>query len=173
MVRIGTREIFQFHQAKLLERDGLTLGLRHAFHFEAEGDVAERGPPGKQLGKILKDHAAVRAVAFDQCAADTDFARKLQDMLWTKSPTSLAIALRQMQLGASLVFEDAMRVEFRIVSRICRGRDFYEGVRATIVDKDNRPVWRPVAGERPDPAAIDAYFAPLGADELNIRGEAR
>jgi enoyl-CoA hydratase len=106
-------------------------------------------------------------------AAGTDFARKLLDMLSTKSPTSLAIALRQMQLGASLLFEEAMRVEFRIVSRICRGHDFYEGVRATIVDKDNQPVWRPVAGERPDPAAIDAYFAPLGADELNIRGEAR
>jgi enoyl-CoA hydratase len=106
-------------------------------------------------------------------AAGADFARKLQDMLSTKSPTSLAIALRQMQLGASLAFEDAMRVEFRIVSRICRGHDFYEGVRATIVDKDNRPVWLPAAGERPDPNEIDAYFAPLGADELNMRGESR
>ena len=106
-------------------------------------------------------------------AADTDFARKLLDMLWTKSPTSLAIALRQMQLGASLLFEDVMRLDFRIVSRICRGHDFYEGVRATIVDKDNQPVWRPAAGERPDPGAIEAYFAPLGADELKIRGDAR
>jgi enoyl-CoA hydratase len=85
----------------------------------------------------------------------------------------MAIALRQMQLGASLIFEDAMQIEFRIVSRICRGHDFYEGVRATIVDKDNRPVWRPASGERPDPEAIDAYFAPLGANELNISGEAR
>ena len=61
-----------------------------------------------------------------------------------------------------------MRVEFRIVTRICRGHDFYEGVRATLIDKDNSPRWRPAAGERPEPNAIEAYFAPLGADELAL-----
>ena len=30
-----------------------------------------------------------------------------------------------------------MRTEFRIVSRVIEGHDFYEGVRAVIVDKDN------------------------------------
>ena len=58
-----------------------------------------------------------------------------------------------------------MRVEFRIVSRICRGHDFYEGVRATIIDKDNRPHWRPPSRSA---SAIDAYFAPLGDDELTF-----
>lgn len=78
-----------------------------------------------------------------------------------KSPTSQAIALRQMALGASLDFDEALRTEFRIVSRVCRGRDFYEGVRAVLVDKDNRPRWAPA----PSTADVDAYFAPL-ADEL-------
>ena len=36
-----------------------------------------------------------------------------------------------------------MRLEFRIVSRICRGHDLYEGVRATIIDKGGSPRWRP------------------------------
>ena len=38
-----------------------------------------------------------------------------------------------------------MRAEFRIVSRIIEGHDFYEGVRAVIVDKDNAPRWQPAA----------------------------
>ncbi len=60
-----------------------------------------------------------------------------------------------------------MRTEFRIASRVCRGHDFYEGVRAVIVDKDNKPQWRPAPGE-PIPAAdIDAYFAPLAARTRN------
>ena len=92
-------------------------------------------------------------------------------MLAGKSPTSVAIALRQMRFGADLDFEEAMRLEYRIVSRIVRGHDFYEGVRAALVDKDNRPSWRPPAGERPSDAEIDAYFASLGAGELNLRGD--
>jgi enoyl-CoA hydratase len=142
------------------------------------GEFSSAAPTAPLMADAATIEAAFAIPDIDRISAalsadHTDFARKLLEMLSTKSPTSLAIALRQMQLGASLVFEEAMRVEFRIVSRICRGHDFYEGVRATIVDKDNRPVWRPAAGERPDPKAIDAYFAPLGADELSIRGEAR
>ena len=78
-----------------------------------------------------------------------------------KSPTSLAIALEQMRRGPTLSFEDAMRTEFRIVSRIVDHHDFYEGVRAAIVDKDGAPRWRPASLEEVDPAAIQAYFAPL------------
>ena len=36
-----------------------------------------------------------------------------------------------------------MRAEFRIVSRIVYEGDFYEGVRALIIDKDNHPRWQP------------------------------
>jgi enoyl-CoA hydratase len=92
------------------------------------------------------------------------FAAPARATMLEKSPTSQALALRQMALGPSLDFDGALRIEYRIVSRVCRGRDFYEGVRALIVDKDNRPVWSPP----PSAADIDAYFAPLGADELTF-----
>ena len=82
----------------------------------------------------------------------------------TKSPTSQAIALRQMALGPTVDFDEALRIEYRIVSRICRERDFYEGVRAVIVDKDNKPVW----SAPPSAAEVDAYFALLGDDELTF-----
>jgi enoyl-CoA hydratase len=81
-----------------------------------------------------------------------------------KSPTSQAIALKQMALGATVDFDEALRMDYRIVSRICRGHDFYEGIRAVIVDKDNRPRWAPP----PSPAEVDAYFAPLGGSELKF-----
>ncbi|MGL4974462.1 MAG: enoyl-CoA hydratase/isomerase family protein [Bosea sp. (in: a-proteobacteria)] len=55
-----------------------------------------------------------------------------------------------------------------MVSRIAEGHDFYEGVRAVIIDKDNQPRWAPSRIEDLVPADIDAYFAPLGADELRL-----
>jgi enoyl-CoA hydratase len=141
------------------------------------GEFASPAPPSPLLAEaptIEKAFAQAEADSIDAAlkADGSDFARSLCDMLATKSPTSIAIALRQMQVGASLSFEEAMRVEFRIVTRICRGHDFYEGVRATIIDKDNRPKWRPPTGERPGEADIDAYFAPLGGDELTLAGVA-
>jgi enoyl-CoA hydratase len=92
------------------------------------------------------------------------FAAPARAAMQGKSPTSQALALRQMALGPKVDFDEALRIEYRIVSRICRGRDFYEGVRAVIVDKDNRPVW----SAPPSATEVDAYLATLGDDELTF-----
>ena len=92
------------------------------------------------------------------------FAGPARAALLTKSPTSQALALRQMALGPKVDFDEALRIEYRIVSRVCRGHDFYEGVRAVLIDKDNRPAW----SSPPSEAEIDRYFEPLGALELTF-----
>jgi enoyl-CoA hydratase len=97
-------------------------------------------------------------------AGGSSFAAPARAAMLEKSPTSQAIALRQMALGRAIDFDEALRTDFRIVSRICRGHDFYEGVRAVIVDKDNSPRW----GPPPSPSEVDAYFAALGDDELTF-----
>ena len=79
MVRIGTGEIFQLHQAKLFERDGFALRFRHAFHFQAESDIAQRRAPRKQLSEILKHDAAIHAVTAHRLAGDADLARIRHD----------------------------------------------------------------------------------------------
>jgi len=92
------------------------------------------------------------------------FAAAARAAMLEKSPTSQALALRQMALGPTVDFDEALRIEYRIVSRVCRGHDFYEGVRAVIVDKDNRPAW----SGPPSAAEVDAYFASLGDEELTF-----
>jgi enoyl-CoA hydratase len=86
----------------------------------------------------------------------------------TKSPTSTRIAFRQIRQGAGLSFEDCMRLEYRLARYCMTHHDFYEGVRAVIVDKDNRPRWQPsTLGEATDAHVADA-FAPLGNEELRL-----
>ena len=75
--------------------------------------------------------------------ADREWAAATAATIRTKSPLSLKIALAQVRRGKDWSFEDCMLCEFRIVSRIVYGHDFYEGVRAVIVDKDNAPRWKP------------------------------
>src|SRR5215472_8749905 len=59
MMRIGAGEILKLDEAELFESDRLAFRLRPPFHFQPEGDIAERGAPGKELREILEYDAAV------------------------------------------------------------------------------------------------------------------
>jgi enoyl-CoA hydratase len=98
--------------------------------------------------------------------ADAEFAGKAATAIRTKSPTSLKLALAQVRAGRDLAFDACMQTEFRIVSRVVHGHDFYEGVRAVIVDKDNAPRWQPASLAAVTRADVDRHFAPLDRDEL-------
>jgi enoyl-CoA hydratase len=98
----------------------------------------------------------------------SDFAARTVAGMRAKSPTSMNLAFEQVRRGASMDFEEAMRTEFRIVSRVSEGHDFYEGVRAVLIDKDNRPRWQPASLETVDRAVIEHHFASLGERELEI-----
>jgi enoyl-CoA hydratase len=98
----------------------------------------------------------------------SDFTRETLTQLEGKSPTSLKVAFRQIRLGRDLEFEKAMRLEFRLVQRFMAGHDFFEGVRAAVIDKDRRPAWRPDSLAEVEETEIDAYFASLGDGELEF-----
>jgi enoyl-CoA hydratase len=98
--------------------------------------------------------------------ADAEWAGKTAATMRTKSPLSLKLALAQVRRGKDWDFATCMRAEFRIVSRVIHGSDFYEGVRAVIVDKDNKPRWRPATLAEVSAAEVERHFASLGAAEL-------
>jgi enoyl-CoA hydratase len=111
-------------------------------------------------GPLAQILARLKAVTGDETAARAVAAMR------RNAPLSMAVALRQMEAGASMSFAAAMQMEYRIVSRVCRAGDFYEGVRALIIDKDQAPQWRPATIAALDPAQAAAYFAPLAEGDL-------
>jgi enoyl-CoA hydratase len=100
--------------------------------------------------------------------AEAEWAGKTAAAMRTKSPLSLKLALAQVRRGKEWDFATCMRAEFRIVSRVIHGHDFYEGVRAVIVDKDNRPRWQPATLGEVSATQVDRHFAPLDGDELAL-----
>jgi enoyl-CoA hydratase len=113
---------------------------------------------GNSLEEILSSLDAEHEDWADDCART----------IRAKSPTSLKLAFRQLREGAKLEFDDCMRMEFRLVNRVVAGHEFYEGVRATIIDKDGAPKWQPADLAQVSDADIAAYFAPLGEKELKL-----
>jgi enoyl-CoA hydratase len=96
----------------------------------------------------------------------SDWAKAQIATLATKSPQTMKVALRQLREGAKMTrFLDTMVMEFRIASRVVMRPDFREGVRATIVEKDNAPKWNPATLADVTDALLDEIFAPLPAHE--------
>lgn len=104
--------------------------------------------------------------------AGTDWARKQAETLKKKSPLTLKIAHRQLHEGAKLKdFRANMRMEFRIASRLVLTKSFHEGVRAVLIDKDNKPDWTPGSLAEVTPDILDTFFEPLGEDDLKFIGD--
>ncbi|HEY4141145.1 MAG TPA: enoyl-CoA hydratase/isomerase family protein, partial [Pseudolabrys sp.] len=134
-----------------------------------EGPITARRAAIDRLfaGNKVEDILAALDREAGSTGADAAWAGKTAATIRTKSPASLKLALAQVRRGANWDFETCMRAEFRIVSRIIHGHDFYEGVRAVIVDKDNKPQWQPASLADVSDAEIERHFAPL-ANELKL-----
>ena len=111
--------------------------------------------------------ASVLGMSVESDRAHTAFAQAAAALMRTKSPLSLKIALAQLRRGQNLDFDECMRTEFRIVSRIVHGHDFYEGIRAVIIDKDQAPRWQHASLADVSQTEVERHFAPL-ADELDL-----
>lgn len=87
------------------------------------------------------------------------FSRETLEVLQKRSPTSLKLTLKLLRLGresASLI--ECLEREFAAGTEILRRHDFYEGVRAALVDKDRNPRWRPARLEEVSEEDLAPYL---------------
>ncbi|KAM6260913.1 3-hydroxyisobutyryl-CoA hydrolase, mitochondrial isoform 1-T1 [Spheniscus humboldti] len=96
------------------------------------------------------------------------FAIKQLETINKMSPTSLKMTLRQLREGASMSLQDVLTMEYRLSQACMRGHDFYEGVRAVLIDKDQTPRWKPAALEEVSDEFVDDCFKALGNNDLKL-----
>ena len=83
------------------------------------------------------------------------------DLIETRSPVSLTVALEAVRRAAKLdTLEDVLRQEYRTSCGSVRSHDFVEGCRALVIDKDRNPKWSPATLAAVTTADVEAYFAP-------------
>lgn len=94
-----------------------------------------------------------------------EWASKQLAALMKLSPLSMAITLEQLKRCANRSFEDTMTIEYRMAQHAMRpDHDFFEGVRALLIDKDQKPKWNPPAIEGVTRDLVDAHFQPVAND---------
>jgi enoyl-CoA hydratase len=148
----------------------------------------QEGQEREQIDRLLADFAVPAEAAplvelrpaIDRCfAADSiedimsalerepgDWARAALDSLAKASPTSLKVTLLQLKTGARFDVEAALQLEYRMTQHFMQRPDFFEGVRARLVDKDQAPRWTPAELAAVGDDDVAFYFRSLGDREL-------
>ncbi|KAJ9576644.1 hypothetical protein L9F63_025459, partial [Diploptera punctata] len=73
----------------------------------------------------------------------SDWAKKTLEVFSKVSPTSCKVIKKELEEGATKSLQDCLAMEFRLGSHFCDRLEFYEGVRALLIDKDQKPNWNP------------------------------
>ncbi len=162
------------HYVEVARHDALVARLREGVTVETAVNTVAGDPGPAPLDDIRKTidrcfaEGKVEAMQAALEGEGTEWAKKTLSAMAGKSPTSQKIACRQLREGARMDFDACMVMEYRLSQHIMAAHDFFEGVRALIVDKDNAPNWQPNTLAAVDDSAVDAYFEPLGDQDLTF-----
>ncbi|XP_064925937.1 3-hydroxyisobutyryl-CoA hydrolase, mitochondrial isoform X2 [Columba livia] len=144
--------------------------LLNSYHVKSKVDQEKEFVLDEHMEKINSIFSAnsVEEIVQKLKQDGSPFAAKQLETLNKMSPTSLKITLRQLREGASMSLQEVLRMEYRLSQACLKGHDFYEGVRAVLIDKDQSPKWRPAALEEVSDEFVDNCFKPLGSNDLKL-----
>ncbi len=139
-------------------REQLLGFVRSRAAAAGEAPLAKERPAIDQHFSAASVPALFDSLEREARAEYTEWAQKSLALLQTRSPTMLAVTLEQLRRARSLSFADCLRMEIGMARRSFDHGDFVEGVRALIIDKDNKPTWRPSRLEDVTERSVAAMF---------------
>jgi enoyl-CoA hydratase len=165
--------------ARVQGADGVHAGLATHFIRRADlhrlsSDLAKDGPAAlaRHAAPLPPFSLAPHRELIDMCfgggsmteimhrlEAGGEFARATADTLRRMSPSALVWSLRLLREGARRTLRQCLDAELRATRTVTAYREFLEGVRAMVVDKDRQPRWQPARIEDVDPAEVDRILA--------------
>jgi enoyl-CoA hydratase len=135
------------------------------------GVFAEKPPAAKITGlqpmiDRLFAGGTVEEIFSALFADPSEDAQKWAKAMAGKAPTSLKVALEQLRRGKAMTLDQVLAMEFRLAQPSSNDHDFFEGIRALIGHKDNRPDWQPSTHAGVTAERVGSYFLPAAAGEL-------
>lgn len=113
------------------------------------------------------DLASIMVGLLQPAAVHRNWAEAQLEKLESVSPTGLTLAFGLMQAGSDHV-DAALEREFTAVQHLLAGSEFYEGVRAMVIDKDKRPRWAPASLAEIDDGLVEAFLTPGAFGNLGL-----
>mmetsp|Transcript_29537 Transcript_29537/g.49898 ORF Transcript_29537/g.49898 Transcript_29537/m.49898 type:complete len:173 (+) Transcript_29537:3-521(+) len=165
--------------------NGNRQGARQALEVALDAITAEYvGNPGstlKEQKQVLESNLSVIRRCFEGANSvegivealvkeDTEdkFVASTLKTLQRVSPSSLKVTLEALKRADGKDLQACLEMEYRMVQGCMRYNDFAEGVRALLVDRDNTPIWSPDSLAGVSQEEVEAFFQPLGENELKL-----
>lgn len=104
---------------------------------------------------------SVAAIIFALEKESSDWAQSTLKLLRTRSPLAISVAFERMKRAQGQSFDQIIEDDYVIARRFMRGAEFFEGVRAMLVDKDKNPQWGPQTLDKVTETAVFSHFEPL------------
>ncbi|MBX9804828.1 MAG: enoyl-CoA hydratase/isomerase family protein [Alphaproteobacteria bacterium] len=157
------------HRLGSLELPGIYQALTNA-QGSAEVDDILQDAAGGQSDCLLQTHRNL----IDRCFAyntveeifealqqeGTPIVRDWLKETLKKSPTSLKLALALLRRSKSMSLKEVLALDFQVSRHCVEGHDFFEGIRALLIDKDQNPAWSPSRLSEVSKEMIESYFIP-------------
>ncbi|ATN85120.1 enoyl-CoA hydratase/isomerase family protein [Coxiella burnetii] len=87
-----------------------------------------------------------------------EWGKTVLETLLSKSPTSLKVTYEHLTRASAMDFNAIMETEFNIALQFLKTPDFFEGIRAVIINKDQSPKWQPMKLEEVTSERVASYF---------------
>jgi enoyl-CoA hydratase len=129
--------------------------------MQAERQYIEAFFSGASIGEIFTRLERASGAGATFAAASLADLRK-------RSPISLHLTDRHIRSAAQLDLRETLIQDYRLAVRCLDARDFAEGVRAALVDKDGHPKWQHPRIEDVTDHEAAPYFEPLGTGDLAL-----
>jgi len=151
---------------------GVPVETAIAAHQVEDHRALRRVLPMKDLPLDVLSRSNALSIVTDLEARDDALSRMIAALLRQRCPFSLAITARLIATDTPRSVRDALATDFRVALRFMHRGDYFEGVRAVLIDRDNAPKWHPDRLEAVDRDEVDSYFEGLESAELWPRAEA-
>lgn len=116
-------------------------------------DFVKRPPSSDALPDAIScfDEPTLPAILKALDAEGSDWSQKQAKSLRRKSPLALSVTLEAIRRGSKAPFREVMQRELDYSLGYLKTQDFYEGIRAQLIDKDRNPKWSHDIGEVTQP----------------------
>jgi enoyl-CoA hydratase/carnithine racemase len=134
-------------------------------HLSAFADPQTQAPSAimQRLETIqalsVKTHIEAVDAALRNWTGTDPWIKNAIDGYHSGSPTSAKAIFRQISDGKGLGLKDVFLREWDMALNFCARSDFREGVRARLIDKDQKPQWRPPVLAQVQDAEIERLFS--------------